>query len=167
MDMWQNTLLNVGLATVLISTMVFETGDDAFTSAMTARSSEHPVTVDGSHSGTQRANDGLFYIDAQLGAGKARMLVDTGASHVTLSHADAEKAISRPDRNGGPKIITAAGPIEVDWVIIQNLELHGHVLKDVKAAVPRRDTGLSLLGQSALVHFSSVQINGDNLLLAQ
>lgn len=86
---------------------------------------------------------------------------------MTLSHADAKKAISRPDRDGGPKIVTAAGAIDVDWVIIEKLELHGNVLKNVRAAIPRRDTGLSLLGQSALVHFSSVRIDGDRLSLVQ
>ena len=63
--------------------------------------------------------------------------------------------------------MTAAGAIDVDWVIIEKLELHGNVLKNVRAAIPRRDTGLSLLGQSALVHFSSVRIDGDRLSLVQ
>jgi aspartyl protease family protein len=166
--MWRYTLMHAGLAAALISAMTFENGGgDAFASAMTARSSERSLTFNGSHSGTRRANDGLFYIDAQLGRGKARMLVDTGASHVTLSHADAKKAISRPDRNGGGKIATAAGVIEVDWVIIEKLEIHGHLLKNVKAAIPHSDTGLSLLGQSALVQFSGVQIKGDHLSLTQ
>lgn len=165
--MWKHKFLNVGLATALIGSMIFETTDDAFASAMTVRSSGLSEAFDTSPNGIQRANDGLFYIDAQLGAGKARLLVDTGASHVTLSHADAKKAISHPDQNGGPKILTAAGPVDVDWVIIEKLELHGNVLRDVKAAIPRRDTGLSLLGQSALVHFTSVRINGDNLSLVR
>lgn len=160
--------MHVGLATAVISAMTFDNGGKgSFASAMMARSSEHPVTFNGTPSGTRRADDGLFYVEAQLGAGRARMLVDTGASHVTLSHTDAKKARSRPDRKGGGKIVTASGVIEADWVIIEKLELQGHVLKDVKAAVPHRDTGLSLLGQSALVQFSSVQIDGDNLSLTQ
>jgi len=95
------------------------------------------------------------------------MLVDTGASHVILSHADAKKAISHPDSSGGTRIVTAGGAVDADWVVIDKLELHGNVLKNVRAAIPRRDTGLSLLGQSALVHFSSVRIDGDQLSLAQ
>jgi aspartyl protease family protein len=165
--MWQRLILHVSLVTVCLGASAIGNADGSFASAMTARSPDQELIFDDSRDGIQRGNDGLFYIDAQLGSGKARLLVDTGASHVTLSHADAKKAISRPDRNGGPKIMTAAGAIEADWVIIEKLELHGNVLKDVKAAVPHRDTGLSLLGQSALVQFSSVQINGDHLSLIQ
>lgn len=166
--MWQRTVLYIGLGAAFFSAMPFEAADSAPASAMTARSADHAVSPYASHrDGIQRSNDGLFYIDAQLGSGKARLLVDTGASHVTLSHADAKKAISRPARDRGPKIVTAAGAIDVDWVIIEKLDLHGNVLTNVRAAIPRRDTGLSLLGQSALVHFSSIRIDGDRLSLIQ
>lgn len=165
--MWKLTLLNAGLATACISAAVFDTSDALFASAMTARSSDHSPMFNGSPGVTQRANDGLFYINAHLGTGKARLLVDTGASHVTLSHSDAKKAISRPDPDGGPRIMTAAGAIDTDWVIIEQLEVQGHVLKDIKAAIPHRDTGLSLLGQSVLIRFSGVRIDGDNLYLTQ
>ena len=112
-----------------------------------------------------RASNGLFYVSANVGTGQARFLVDTGASHVILSHDDAKKAIKRSNRQKTQKLITAAGAIAVDWVVLDTLVIEGQVLRQVEAAIPYRDVGVSLLGQSALAQFSSVRIEGDQLSL--
>lgn len=112
-----------------------------------------------------RASDGLFYLRAGVASGEVRFLVDTGASHVVLSHADALKIRSLPLADGASRIQTAGGRVLVDWVVIDRLEIEGHILHHVRAAVPRSDIGVSLLGQNALSQFSALQINGDELVL--
>ncbi|MDC8753589.1 TIGR02281 family clan AA aspartic protease [Erythrobacter sp. sf7] len=114
-----------------------------------------------------RASNGLFYVTANVGSGEARFLVDTGASHVILSHSDAKKSISRSNRQKTQDLVTAGGAIAVDWVVLDTIVIEGQVLRQVEAAVPRRDVGISLLGQSALAQFSSVRIEGDQLSLTK
>jgi aspartyl protease family protein len=115
--------------------------------------------------GIMRDANGLFYVTANLGSGEARFLVDTGASHVILSHADARKATVRPNSKKSQNLITAGGAVEVDWVVIDRLAIEGEALHHVEAAIPHRDVGISLLGKSALAQFSSVRIEGDKLSL--
>ena len=131
--------------------------------ALLAQSQPNAPQTESSDDGIQRQTDGLFYVNADIGSDEARFIVDTGASHVILSHADAKKAIIAPDPNNGSQIITAIGSVDADWVIIKRIVIAGHILENVPAAIPHRDTELSLLGQSALVRFSSVRIEGDQL----
>lgn len=105
----------------------------------------------------------MFYIDGNLGKGSIRFLIDTGASHVVLSHSDARTAGAYSKPAGVAVLATAGGPVAVDWVVIPLIKIDRRVLRDVKAAVPRQDIGVSLLGQNALAQFGSVQINGDHL----
>lgn len=112
-----------------------------------------------------RADDGLFYVKAGVASGMVRFLVDTGASHVILSHADAALIAGRAVAGPASSIQTAGGRVQVDWVVIDRLEIQGQLLRDVRAAVPEKDVGLSLLGQNALAQFSQLQINGDHLII--
>lgn len=115
--------------------------------------------------GSVRAANGMFYIDGHLSKGSIRFLIDTGASHVVLSHSDARTVGAYSKPAGIAVLATAGGPVDVDWVVIPRIEIDSRVLRNVKAAVPRRDIGISLLGQNALVQFGSVHINGDHLTL--
>lgn len=165
--MWRFIIFCSGLATALVGVSITDDTAAVGASAMTARASGSAIDVAAPHVGIPRSSDGLFYISAQGRSGAARFLVDTGASHVILSHADATAIKTRADTSRTQAIATAGGAVEADWVIIEKLELHGHVLKDVVAAVPRRDVGISLLGQNALVQFSGMRIDGDRLTLVR
>jgi aspartyl protease family protein len=112
-----------------------------------------------------RADDGLFYLEGIVERQEVRFLVDTGATHVVLSHADATRANGSPIAEPNDVIKTAGGAAKVDWVVIKELEIRGKVLRNVKAAVPHQDTGLSLLGQNALAQFDVLRIDGDTLTL--
>jgi len=117
--------------------------------------------------GSMRDNNGLFYIDGKAGPQTIRFLVDTGASHVVLGHSDARKLNAVPVKGDMPMLATAGGQVAVDWVVIDEIVFDGHRIKNLKAAVPQHDIGLSLLGQNALAHFSSVHIDGDRLTMAR
>lgn len=136
-------------------------------SAMTARAVAGQASQSSAVKGIMRASNGLFYVSANVGSGEARFLVDTGASHVILSHSDAKKAIRRSNRQKTQGFITAGGAIAVDWVVLETLVIEGQTLRQVEAAIPHRDIGISLLGQNALVQFSSVRIEGDQLSLSK
>lgn len=136
---------------------------DQLATAFSARQSNLQITDTVLRSDILRANDGLFYISADVGPRQIRFLVDTGASHVVLSHTDARNSNAIPVSGQGSMILTAGGELAADWVTIDEMTVDGHVLRDVKAAVPRQDIGLSLLGQNALAQFTSVHIIGDHL----
>lgn len=115
--------------------------------------------------GIPRASDGLFYAEATIPMGSLRFLVDTGATHVILSHRDASRAAGRTVPKQSSVIQTAGGLVKVRWVVLDQIEIAGVTLTNVEAAVPDQDVGLSLLGQNALAHFSKIEINGDELVL--
>jgi aspartyl protease family protein len=165
--MWKSPLSYLCLATTVFGLTVSHANDDGAASAMTARviveqPSENPATE-----GIRRASNGLFYVTANVGSGDARFIVDTGASHVILSHSDARKSITRSNRKKTQDLMTAGGAIAVDWVVLDTLVIEGQVLRNVEAAIPQRDVGVSLLGQSALAQFSNVWIKGDQLTLSK
>lgn len=131
--------------------------------AFAAKAVVTDAAADAKMSKTQRDNNGLFYLDGDVGRTSIRFLVDTGASHVVLSHDDARKIKSYSALRDSGTVITAGGPVTVDWIAIDEIDFGGHVIRNLKAAVPRRDVGVSLLGQNALAQFTSVHIDGDRL----
>ncbi|GAA0861790.1 hypothetical protein GCM10009115_05820 [Sphingopyxis soli] len=146
--------------------VVSEPGQGSAT-AFSAGSAAGAPTESGTRSGAQRSDNGLFYIDGKLAAGSIRFLVDTGASHVVLSHADARKLGGYVATGDTQAVLTAAGPVAVDWIVIREIKFDGHPIRNLKAAVPRRDVGVSLLGQNALAQFDSIHIDGDRLTLTR
>lgn len=134
-------------------------------SAFAVSSSPQRTQIDTDAIGIPRSTDGLFYTNATTDEASIRFVIDTGATHVVLSHADARKLGNTILKRRTGKIQTAGGSIDVDWVIIGRIEVAGVALQDLEAAVPRNDIAISLLGQNALAQFSQLQIDGDNLVL--
>jgi len=110
-----------------------------------------------------RAPDGHFYLEAQVNGAQVRFLVDTGASIVALTAADAQRAgIALPSARATAQ--GAGGAIEVMPVTIERIALGPLEARDVRAAVAPR-LGVSLLGQSFLSRVGSVEISGDRMVL--
>jgi aspartyl protease family protein len=113
-----------------------------------------------------RAEDGLFYVDAMVNGRAVHFLVDTGATHVTLSAADAARVglDPRATRYGG-SMTTAAGATPMRWTRLAKIEVAGRRVEDLPAAVVDRGLPVSLLGQDLLSRLDSVRIEGDRLSL--
>jgi aspartyl protease family protein len=109
--------------------------------------------------------DGHFYADTQINGATIRMLVDTGASGIALSRDDARRAgigISI----GMPNVVGqgAGGDVKGEVVTLERVSLGGESVEGVPAIV--LDGGdKSLLGQSFLSKFASVEIRGDTMVL--
>lgn len=161
--MSQAFLFCVGAIAALASLAPSLPRPDQLEVAHSARHSHFQITDNIDRQDIMRANDGLFYVSASVGSRQVRFLIDTGASHVVLSHSDARNSNATPVPGPRSMILTAGGKVAADWVTIDEMTVDGHVLHDVKAAVPRQDIGLSLLGQNALAQFTSVHINGDHI----
>jgi aspartyl protease family protein len=122
------------------------------------------LTSDGGIS-VQRFEDGHFYIDAEVDNGRIRFLIDTGASMVALSPADARRVGISPDRLDYTMVIqTAAGPSRAAQVRLASLRIGDAEFRDLNAIV-MLEGDQSLLGMTVLNQFSSVEVRGDELQL--
>jgi aspartyl protease family protein len=147
------------------STSEAASGNDAQPVAeLKARTTPRFASVDGSIELRRNAN-GHFYADVRINGAEIHMLVDTGASGIALSRDDARMAgiatsIGMNDVVGKG----ADGAIHGEFVKLDRVELGPLSAEGLDAIV--LDSGeQSLLGQSFLSKFSSVEIEGDKMVL--
>lgn len=112
----------------------------------------------------QQADDGLFYIQADVNGTPVRFVVDTGASVVVLSGADAARAGVHPG-GSGVSVETAGGSTGMHRATIGNVGIAGQTIRNVEAAVMPRGLEVSLLGQSVLSKLQSVTLKGGRMQL--
>ncbi len=110
---------------------------------------------------------GHFVVHPSLGGVRLRMLVDTGASLVALSHEDAFKAGVKTSP-GDPvrRFSTANGTVEARVVRLAEVSVGGLTVRDVEAAVmPPGRLSTSLLGMSFLRRLRGVEVSSGRLTL--
>ena len=113
-----------------------------------------------------REVDGHFYADVVVDGTSTRMLVDTGASVVALTGEDAEAmGVRWSEDDVMPVARGASGAVYGVPVMIDRMELGSLEARQVEAIVVPEGLGISLLGQSFLSHFDSVEIRGDQMVL--
>jgi len=103
---------------------------------------------------------GHFVVHPALNGQRVRMLVDTGASSVALSHEDAARlGIWVEPRDFRGRSSTANGVVQTALVRIKEIRLGDITVRDVDAIVlPPRALGVSLLGMSFLRRLDSFEI---------
>jgi len=113
----------------------------------------------------KRQPDGHFYADVRVNGTDLHMVVDTGATVIALSRADALSA-SIPMSAGMNDVVAqgADGGVHGEVARLDNVELGPLSAQDLDAII--LDNGSqSLLGQNFLSKFASVQIEGDRMIL--
>jgi aspartyl protease family protein len=122
------------------------------------------TTSDGSVE-LQRESDGHFYADVQINGANIRALVDTGATEIALSRADASSAAIATSI-GMPEVVGegADGAVHGEVVMIDRISLGPKTAESMPAVVLNQG-GETLLGQSFLSKFDSVEIHGDTMVL--
>lgn len=116
-----------------------------------------------------RAADGHFRLDAKANGASVSFLVDSGASTVTLTEADAAAAgIDLSQVVYSTPIQTANGRAFAAPTRIRELAVGGIVERDLDALIARSDAlDRSLLGMNFLDRLSSWAVGGDRLTLRQ
>ena len=110
--------------------------------------------------------DGHFYIDARVNDRKVRFLIDTGASTVVLSPADAERlGIDLAQVNFSRRMRTAGGIVRGAPIVMRTLDLGSIRLANVGAVINEAAMTHSLLGVSALGQLSSYEVRDGTLTL--
>lgn len=114
----------------------------------------------------QRSADGHFRVAARVNGKTVQFLIDTGASLVTLSRADAERIGLNPaGLTYNRQFQTANGSAWGAAVRLNEVAIGSITLNDVRASVIDSDLGNSLLGMSFLEGLSKFSVEGDTMTL--
>jgi aspartyl protease family protein len=110
---------------------------------------------------------GHYTVHPSVGGARLRMLVDTGASFVALTHEDALKAGLRPSsRDPLRRLSTANGMVEARSVRLPEMSVGEIVVRDVEAVVmPPGSMGVSLLGMAFLRRLKGFEVSSGRLTL--
>ncbi|RKT34379.1 aspartyl protease family protein [Roseovarius halotolerans] len=115
-----------------------------------------------------RSPDGHYYLTAEVNGTPVRFVVDTGASQIVLTLADARAAgidtdglayVGRANTANGT---VRTAPVRLDRLSIGPIEDH-----DLRAVVNEGSMSESLLGMDYLQRYSSVEIGGGKLVLSR
>jgi aspartyl protease family protein len=113
-----------------------------------------------------RGADGLFYVTARVNGRSLRFLVDTGASVVVLTAADAQAVgVVLEDKHYDGQVETVGGKTAMAWTTLDHVHVAGHDIRKLKAVVVRSGLGVSLMGQNMLAELDSVTFAADRLSL--
>lgn len=116
----------------------------------------------------RRAPDGHFYVGAEVNGAPVRFMVDTGATMLLLTRADARAAGLDPaSLNFVQPTHTANGQVMIAPVRLDEIELGGVIDRNIPASVSGEGLGRSLLGMSYLNRWRSIRIEGDTLYLSR
>ncbi|SPH18049.1 hypothetical protein DEA8626_01579 [Defluviimonas aquaemixtae] len=111
------------------------------------------------------AEDGHFYVTAEINGARVLFVVDTGASDIVLSQRDAERAGLDPETlNYFGTAMTANGRVETAPVRLETFTLAGITDTNLPAVVNGGALDTSLLGMSYLARHE-VTLTRDRLIL--
>ena len=114
------------------------------------------------------ADDGQFHIRAEAGGVPVSFILDTGASDLMLTPADARRLGFDPASLAYTRRYeTANGTVEGAPVTLPAIDIGPIHMTEIAASVSRADSGSSLLGMSFLRRLSSFHIEGPRLTLVQ
>ena len=141
---------------------------DMSTRTRTALVPSAPVSSEPGTAYLSRNLSGHFHADGLVNGTHVRFLVDTGASDVALSAADARRiGIDLDSLRYTTAYETANGVIHAARITLDEVSIGGIRLNNVTASVSREGLGQSLLGMSYLARLSSFEIRGERLVLRQ
>lgn len=118
-----------------------------------------PLSID-------RSPDGHFYAVADVDGVPVNFLIDTGASSIALTGADAQAlGLDWDDYNLQVVGRGASGNVYGTPVVLEEVALGDFVARNVPAAIIPNGLDKSLLGQAFLKEIDNVNISGDEMIL--
>ena len=113
-----------------------------------------------------RSADGHYWAEGLVNGRRVRFLVDTGATAVALTLADAERIGIRPDRSEFiHRMATANGETLVAQIKLESVQVAGTRVEDVDALVVDKGLNQSLLGMTYLGRLSRFEATPSALIL--
>jgi aspartyl protease family protein len=115
-----------------------------------------------------RGRDGHFHLDLQINGVTVPFLVDTGATQVVLTRADAARVGLDPaELNFIGSAYTANGEVRIAPVVLERVTLGPIEDRKLRATVNSGQMEQSLLGMTYLNRFERIEIQNDRLLLTR
>ena len=115
-----------------------------------------------------RAPDGHFYLTLMVNDVPVDFMVDTGASQMVLTLADAARVgLKAEDLAFTGRAMTANGEVRTAPVRLDTVVLGPIADRNIRAWVNEGELGQSLLGMSYLQRWSKIEITGQGLLLTR
>lgn len=115
-----------------------------------------------------RSNDGHYYATLSVNGADVLFVVDTGATDVVLTQADASRAGLDPENLPYfGRAMTANGEVRIAPVRLDEVALGGYVDRNVRASVNEGEMSQSLLGMTYLQRFDQITITGSKLILTR
>ena len=115
-----------------------------------------------------RARDNHYYLTLQVNDTPLRFVVDTGASDIVLTEADAQRAgIDTDTLTYSGTANTANGQVRTAYVRLDEVSLGPVTDTDVGAVVNEGDMRASLLGMGYLQRWGRIEIAGGELILTR
>ena len=115
-----------------------------------------------------RSADGHYYLTLDVNDVPLRFVVDTGASQVVLTQADARRIGLDPETLGFfREASTANGMVRTAPVVLDRVSLGQITDSQLPAVVNGGDMDASLLGMTYLGRFARIEIAGDRLVLSR
>jgi aspartyl protease family protein len=111
------------------------------------------------------ADDGHFWVEAEVNGEAARFLIDSGASTTTISRALARQA-HVPDTGQHIVVDTANGPAPATQAYADRLDVQSISRTDLPVDINDRDE-TNVLGMNFLSTLSGWRVEGNYLVLAQ
>ena len=113
-----------------------------------------------------KAADGHYWAEAEVNGQPVRFLIDTGASVVTLTSADAVRLGFDPTTlDFARKVRTGAGEARAARVMLDHVVVGGARVEQVPAVILQGGLTTSLLGMSYLGRLSRFEATPDTLIL--
>lgn len=113
-----------------------------------------------------KASDGHYWAQGDVNGASIRFLVDTGASAVALTPADAQRLGFAPaDLDYQQKVITASGETRAAVIRLDAVSVAGARVTDVEALVIEKGLDTSLLGMSYLGRLNRFEATQTSLIL--
>ena len=114
------------------------------------------------------ARDGHYHIGLEVNGAPIRFVVDTGASDMVLTPADARRAGLDPDNLAYlGRANTANGQVRTAFVQLDEVTLGGIIDRNVPAVVNEGQMQQSLLGMGYLQRWGRIEIAGGELILTR
>ncbi|MDG2522998.1 TIGR02281 family clan AA aspartic protease [Caulobacter segnis] len=124
------------------------------------------ATPESQRAAVRKGKDGHYWAEADVNGRQVRFLVDTGATAVSLTSADAQTlGIDTTQLAYDYNVATADGRTRAAAVKLAQVSIAGAVVNDVDALVIENGTGSSLLGMSYLGRLSGFEATPQSLIL--
>jgi len=115
-----------------------------------------------------RARDGHFYAELNVNGKKIEFVIDTGATDIVLTEADAVYlGFPVQDLVYSGRASTANGIVPIARIKLDRIILGRFTDRNVSASVNGGDLGTSLLGMRYLQRFRKIEIAGSRLTLTR